>query len=157
MADFLGDRVFDNGLTVLDTEADKLYITSAQAATLAEATTTYALGNKTLAAGVISAVGPQPSFFAGEHHLEAVAWAAQDVSDQELTAPDFAGRQQCSEHRFQSRQQLGTNSFTGDLALFGCRSCDLIEVDHCGSSCTSPACPWGSWLLAIHTDSSNKQ
>ena len=34
MADFLGDRVFDNGLTVLDTEADKLYITSAQAATL---------------------------------------------------------------------------------------------------------------------------
>ena len=55
MADFLGDRVFDNGLTVLDTEADKLYITSAQAATLAEATTTYALGNKTLAAGDISA------------------------------------------------------------------------------------------------------
>ena len=55
MADFIGDRVFDNGLTVLDTEADKLYITSAQAATLAEATTTYALGNKTLAAGDISA------------------------------------------------------------------------------------------------------
>lgn len=55
MGDFLGDRVFDNGLTVLDTEADKLYITSAQAATLAEATTTYALGNKTLAAGDISA------------------------------------------------------------------------------------------------------
>ena len=55
MADFIGDRVFDNGLTVLDTEADKLYITFAQAATLAEATTTYALGNKTLAAGDISA------------------------------------------------------------------------------------------------------
>ena len=55
MADFLGDRVFDNGLTVLDTEADKLYITSAQAATLEEATTTYALGNKTLTAGQISA------------------------------------------------------------------------------------------------------
>ena len=55
MADFLGDRVFDNGLTVLDTEADKLYITSAQAATLAEATTTYALGNNTLAAGDFSA------------------------------------------------------------------------------------------------------
>ena len=46
MAAFLGDRVFDNGLTVLDTEADKLYITSSQATTYTEAITTYALGVK---------------------------------------------------------------------------------------------------------------
>lgn len=46
MAAYLSDRVYDNGLTVLDTEADKLYITSAQAATYTEAITTYALGVK---------------------------------------------------------------------------------------------------------------
>jgi hypothetical protein len=46
MAAYLNDRVYDNGLTVLDTEADKLYITSAQAATYTEAITTYALGVK---------------------------------------------------------------------------------------------------------------
>ena len=33
MADILHDRVFDNGLTVLDTEAEKLYINSTQPAT----------------------------------------------------------------------------------------------------------------------------
>ena len=42
----LGDRVFDNGLTVLDTEADKLYICSAQPTTYTQAATTYALGVK---------------------------------------------------------------------------------------------------------------
>lgn len=46
MAAFLNDRVFDNGLTVLDTEATHLYITSQQATTYAEASSTYALGNK---------------------------------------------------------------------------------------------------------------
>ena len=46
MAAYLHDRVYDNGLTVLDTEADNLYITSTQAATYAEATSTYALGVK---------------------------------------------------------------------------------------------------------------
>ena len=47
MAAYLNDRVLDNGLTVLDTEADKLYLCSQQPATFAEATSTYALGNKT--------------------------------------------------------------------------------------------------------------
>jgi len=40
----LNDRVFDNGLTVLDTEANKITITSAEA-------TTYTAGNSTLALG----------------------------------------------------------------------------------------------------------
>ena len=42
---YLNDRVFDNGLTVLDTEADAVYVTSAEATTYAEATSTYALGS----------------------------------------------------------------------------------------------------------------
>ena len=42
----LGDRVFDSGLSVLDTEADKLFITSAEATTYTQAATTYALGVK---------------------------------------------------------------------------------------------------------------
>jgi hypothetical protein len=43
----LNDRVFDNGLTVLDTEADAIYVTSQEATTYANATSTYALGNST--------------------------------------------------------------------------------------------------------------
>jgi hypothetical protein len=43
----LNDRVLDNGLTVLDTEADKIVITSQAATTYAEANATFALGNST--------------------------------------------------------------------------------------------------------------
>lgn len=43
----LADRIFDNGLTVLDTEANRLDICSQEPATYAEATSTYSLGNKT--------------------------------------------------------------------------------------------------------------
>lgn len=43
----LNDRVFDNGLTVLDTEANRIYITSQEATTYTNATSTYALGNST--------------------------------------------------------------------------------------------------------------
>jgi|TARA_R110001592_G_scaffold61921_2_gene189224 hypothetical protein len=43
----LNNRVFDNGLTVLDTEADKIIITSQEATTYTEANATYALGNST--------------------------------------------------------------------------------------------------------------
>ena len=41
----LNDRVLDNGLTVLDTEANKILITSQEATTYLEANATYALGN----------------------------------------------------------------------------------------------------------------
>lgn len=41
----LNDRVFDNGLTVLDTEADEVHITSQEVTTYTEATSTYTLGN----------------------------------------------------------------------------------------------------------------
>lgn len=43
----LDNHVFDNGLTVLTTEANKLLITSQEAATYTEANVTYALGNTT--------------------------------------------------------------------------------------------------------------
>lgn len=41
----LNNRVFDNGLTVLDTEADEIHICSQEPTTFAEAVTTYSLGN----------------------------------------------------------------------------------------------------------------
>ena len=43
----LNDRVLDNGLTVLDTEANKILITSQEATTYTEANATYALGDST--------------------------------------------------------------------------------------------------------------
>jgi len=43
----IADRVLDNGLTVLDTEATRVDITSQEATTYAEATSTYTLGNST--------------------------------------------------------------------------------------------------------------
>jgi len=51
----LNDRVLDNGLTVLDTEANRIDITSQEATSYAEATSTYTLGNSTSLA--ISAPG----------------------------------------------------------------------------------------------------
>jgi hypothetical protein len=41
----LNNRVFDNGLSVLDTEANAIHITSQEATSYAEATSTYSLGN----------------------------------------------------------------------------------------------------------------
>ena len=43
----LSDRVFDNGLTVLDTEANRIDICSTEPTTYAQATSTYTLGNST--------------------------------------------------------------------------------------------------------------
>ena len=43
----LNDRVFDNGLSVLDLEANKITITSQEATTYAEGNATYALGDST--------------------------------------------------------------------------------------------------------------
>lgn len=44
---FMNDRVFDLGLNVLDTEANRLDICSTEPATYAAATSTNTLGNKT--------------------------------------------------------------------------------------------------------------
>lgn len=44
---FLADRVFDNGLTVLDTEANRLDICKSEPTTYAQAIGSESLGNKT--------------------------------------------------------------------------------------------------------------
>jgi hypothetical protein len=43
---YFNDRVYDNGLSVLDTEATAAYICSQEPTTYAQAITTYALGSK---------------------------------------------------------------------------------------------------------------
>jgi hypothetical protein len=43
----LNDRVFDNGLTVLDTEANAIHITDSEATDYTDATSTSTLGNST--------------------------------------------------------------------------------------------------------------
>jgi len=44
---FINDRVFDNGLSALTSEANKLTITSQEVVTYTEGNATYALGSKT--------------------------------------------------------------------------------------------------------------
>jgi len=51
MASFLADAVLDNGLQYLTTNGGALYICSQQPTNYTEATSTYALGNKTLTVG----------------------------------------------------------------------------------------------------------
>lgn len=55
MPAFLNDRVLDNGLTVLDTEANELWICSGSIPTTYSAANTAKLGVKTLGAGGIGA------------------------------------------------------------------------------------------------------
>lgn len=43
----ISDRVLDNGLTVLDTEANKITVTSQESTTYASANSTHALGSST--------------------------------------------------------------------------------------------------------------
>jgi len=43
----LNNRVFDNGLSVLDTESSRIDLTSQEATSYTEATSTYTLGNST--------------------------------------------------------------------------------------------------------------
>ena len=62
MANIVSDYVLDNGLAVLDAQADAVYICSADPANFAEATTAFALGNKMFGVGdffgPISAASP---------------------------------------------------------------------------------------------------
>jgi len=50
---YLNDRVLDNGLQVLDTEANQVNICSAEPATYTAATATNSLGSKAVAAGAV--------------------------------------------------------------------------------------------------------
>lgn len=51
MANVLSDYILDNGLTKLDSEADKILVCSQDPTTYTEANSTYAVGNKTFSAG----------------------------------------------------------------------------------------------------------
>lgn len=46
MADIIGDRVFDEGLDILTTDVENLYICSSQPTTFTEASSTYKLATK---------------------------------------------------------------------------------------------------------------
>jgi hypothetical protein len=76
----LNDRVFDNGLTVLDTEANKIVITSQEATTYAEANATYALGDSTS----LSIGAPQDRAAGGREVVVAA------ISDGSITATGTA-------------------------------------------------------------------
>lgn len=98
MADNLASRVLDNGLTILDTECDKIYICSAEPTTFTEATSTYALGNKNWGAG--NAFGAPAARSPNGRKVASVAitdgsvtatgtatkWAAVDSSNSRLLA-----------------------------------------------------------------------
>jgi hypothetical protein len=58
---FIADRVYDNGLTVLDTEATHLYLCSLEPTTFTQATVTNALGSKSLAAGDVTLAAGAPN------------------------------------------------------------------------------------------------
>src|SRR6187549_994742 len=48
---YLNDRVLDNGIAILDSEADRIDICTQEPATYTEATSTYSKGNKDHGAG----------------------------------------------------------------------------------------------------------
>lgn len=73
----IADRVFDNGLTVLDTEANAVHITSQEAATYAAATSTYSLGNS----ASVSFGAPQDGSVGGGREVVMGA-----IADGEVTA-----------------------------------------------------------------------
>jgi hypothetical protein len=76
----LGDRVFDAGLSALNTEANRLDICSQEPATFTEATVTYTLGNKTSLS-----VGAPADRTGGGREVEVAA-----ITDGEVTATDTA-------------------------------------------------------------------
>ncbi len=91
----LADRVFDNGLTVLDTEVTHLYICSQEPTTYTEATSTYAVGVK--ATPTVSAPGDRSgggrevtvsAISDGEVTVtdDAAAWALTDSANSRLLA-----------------------------------------------------------------------
>jgi hypothetical protein len=92
---YINDYVFDNGLTKLNTEADRLDICSQEPTTYSEATSTYTLGNKTS----LSVGAPENRTPSGRKVVvaaitdgsvtgtdDASHWAIVDVSESRLMA-----------------------------------------------------------------------
>ena len=76
----IADRVFDYGLTILDTEVDRVDITSQIATTYAEATSTFTLGNSTS-----SSIGAPANRGAGGREVTVAA-----ITDGSVTSSDTA-------------------------------------------------------------------
>lgn len=81
---YLNDRVLDNGLSALDTEASHIYICSSEPTTYAQASSTYALGVKNFGAG--SAFGSPAARSGGGRKVSSVA-----ITDGSVTATGTAG------------------------------------------------------------------
>ncbi len=84
------------------------------------------------------AVRPQARLVAVEHHLQAVAGAAQDVADHERAASLLAGREQHAQHEFQAGEQRRADLVALGV-LLASHQRDLVEVDHCAPSPGMPA------------------
>jgi hypothetical protein len=54
-------------------------------------------------------IRPETSLLAFEYHLEAVAWAAQDVPDQKLAPTLLSRRKHCGQDRFHACDQFSAN------------------------------------------------
>jgi hypothetical protein len=76
----IADRVFDNGLTVLNTEVDRLDICSQEPTTYTQAVTTYSLGNK-----LTPTISAPADRVGGGREVTASA-----ISDGDVTATDTA-------------------------------------------------------------------
>lgn len=98
---FLADNVYDNGLNYLTTNQDRIDITSQEATTYTEATSTYTLGNDTVTTG-----SPQdgvtdgrrvvvPAITAGSVTATGTAadWAGTDGTSELLSTGDLTASQ----------------------------------------------------------------
>lgn len=97
--DSIADYVIDNGLSVIDTQADAIFVCSAKPANFTEATVTYALGSKSFGAGNVCGV-PVDSADGDKRQVAtnafndgvisasgtAVAWAIVDTVNSRLLA-----------------------------------------------------------------------
>jgi hypothetical protein len=79
MANNVSNRVLDLGLNVLDVEADKIYITSAEATTFTEATSTFALGNNSFGVGAVFGA-PAAGGAAGSRKVTSAAITAGTIT-----------------------------------------------------------------------------
>ena len=72
---------------------------------------------KNVTAITSGAIGPQSRLLCVEHHLQAVAGAAQHIAHKEFATTLLACGKQCAEHRLQSVDQRRTQLLTGGVGV----------------------------------------
>ena len=118
-----------------------------------------------IATGIVGAIGPQSRLLTIEHHLEAIAGAAQHIADQEFAPAFLACREQGEQHRFQPcekfRSQFLTFGIADDARGVFRRRGGIVEVDHSASSTaasvSSAGRPCTAVLRAAHAESSDRR